>query len=162
MWSSRGYFPTENCFGPRIYLKTYSNLGLKYIHIFVCGGFSLSNIFAFSFEEVLVFQIYLNICLDPFSNIVSSLLPAVCHIFGLTMISRGDTERGRRTGGGEAGEHSTFIRKVKRGVWWGWWTHVWIQGQELPACSYRTKGALVVQGNMKAKGKSQAYVRGGD
>ena len=67
-------FTKKNYFGPLIYSNICSNFGLKYIQIFLHEVFNLSNIFAYLFVEVLVIWIYLNICLDPFSNICSSLL----------------------------------------------------------------------------------------
>ena len=60
--------------GPRIYLNICSKLCLKYIWIFVLEVFNLSNMFAYLFEEVLVFWIHSNILSSPFSNIRSSLL----------------------------------------------------------------------------------------
>ena len=60
-------------FGPRQYSDICSNFSLKYIQIFVLEVFNLSNIYAYLFEKVLVFQIYLDICSEPFSKFHSSL-----------------------------------------------------------------------------------------
>ena len=61
-------------FGPQLYSNNRSNFGPKFIRIFVHEVFNLSNTLIYLFEEVLVCQIYSNICTDPFSNTRSSLL----------------------------------------------------------------------------------------
>ena len=50
----------------RIYSNICSNSGPKYIWILVSADFNLLNIFTYLFDDVLVFWIYLNICLDSF------------------------------------------------------------------------------------------------
>ena len=61
----------------KIYLKINSNLDLKIILTCFCGGFNLSNIFAYSSRRCQFFFqfffMYSNICSEPFSNICSSL-----------------------------------------------------------------------------------------
>ena len=56
----------------QIYSNIYSNFGLKYIGIFVREDFNHSTLFAYLFDEVLVF-FYLNICSDSISHLPSSL-----------------------------------------------------------------------------------------